>query len=82
MSRAFLTFAPIIKTIYLQTMAKIFVCLPLMDEPDNIGSLLACLHEQSFTDFRLIACVNQPDAWWEESEKKNRRAFIAGTLTT
>ncbi len=51
-------------------MAKVFVCLPLMDELENIGSLLACLQEQSYTDFHLIACVNQPDAWWNEPEKK------------
>ena len=41
-----------------------------MDELENIGSLLACLQKQNFTDFHLLACVNQPNAWWDEPEKK------------
>ncbi len=48
---------------------KIFVCIPLMDELENIPSLTGYLRQQTFTDFTVVICVNQPDSWWDDPEK-------------
>jgi len=51
---------------------KIFVCLPILNESENIPDLLRALNKQLYKNFELIACVNQPDEWWEEEEKKDQ----------
>ena len=48
---------------------KIFVCLPILNESVNLPHLLNSLEHQSFKNFELIACVNQPDDWWEITNK-------------
>ncbi len=37
-----------------------------MDEEAALPRLLACLEEQTYRRFSLIACVNQPDHWWQD----------------
>lgn len=49
--------------------AKIFVCLPILNESENIPDLLTALKKQSFKNFELIACVNQPEEWWTIPDK-------------
>jgi glycosyltransferase involved in cell wall biosynthesis len=58
------------KKITLDRGRKIFVALPLMDELENIRALLLCFQRQSFRNFEVVVCVNQPDRWWDDSEKK------------
>ncbi len=41
-----------------------------MNEPEALPFLLDCLSRQDFRNFRLIACVNQPESWWEEPRKQ------------
>ncbi len=48
---------------------KIFVCLPILNESENIPELLNSLKKQTFKNFELVACVNQPEEWWERPEK-------------
>lgn len=48
---------------------KIFVALPLSDELENIPALLDCFDKQSFRNFEVVVCVNQPEDWWELPEK-------------
>ena len=48
---------------------KIFICLPILNESENIPVLLDSLKNQSYKNFELIACVNQPEEWWEVDEK-------------
>lgn len=48
---------------------KIFLCLPVLNESENISTLLKCLENQSYKNFELIACVNQAEAWWAKPEK-------------
>ncbi len=48
---------------------KIYLCLPILNESENIGRLLQSLKQQSFQNFELIACVNQLDSWWETEDK-------------
>jgi len=47
----------------------IFVALPILNESDNINKLLTCLDLQTFSNFTLVACVNQYDNWWEDEVK-------------
>jgi len=49
----------------------IYVALPVLNEADNIGKLLKCLTSQSFNSFKLIACVNQYDSWWQSTDKQS-----------
>jgi len=48
---------------------KIFVALPVMNEMDYLPWFIACLKDQSVNHFKLIACVNQHDEWWEDERK-------------
>ncbi len=47
----------------------IFVALPILNESANINKLLTCIDIQTFSNFTLVACVNQYDNWWEDDEK-------------
>ncbi|MFO8129420.1 MAG: glycosyltransferase family 2 protein [Bacteroidales bacterium] len=49
---------------------KIWVALPLMDELENLTLIHDCLLGQKCVDFRLVVCVNQPEAWWQDVSKK------------
>jgi len=40
-----------------------------MNELENLPSLLADIESQSYVDFELYCCVNQPDAWWDDPLK-------------
>lgn len=49
---------------------KIFVCIPLMDELENLQQLLHCLRIQDYKNFLAVICINQPDQWWDDPEKQ------------
>ncbi|MBT3173313.1 MAG: hypothetical protein HN336_00565 [Lentimicrobiaceae bacterium] len=44
---------------------NIFVSLPVINESQNIPSLLDCLKSQTLKSYKLVVCVNQYDEWWE-----------------
>lgn len=46
-------------------MHRIFLAIPLMDEWENLSTLISDIHHQSFRDFTAVFCVNQPDHWWQ-----------------
>lgn len=48
----------------------IFVALPLIDELEHLPSLLGCCKNQSFKNFEVFVCVNQPDNWWDDPQKR------------
>ncbi|MBC8316120.1 MAG: glycosyltransferase [Bacteroidetes bacterium] len=48
----------------------IYVALPVMDELDWMPATLEAISAQSYPDVLVVACVNQPDEWWEDPEKK------------
>lgn len=60
---------------------ELFITVPLLDELEAITALLESLKAQTYPDFRVIFCVNQPDAWWNDPDKKtaceNNLATIA-----
>jgi hypothetical protein len=45
------------------------VALPVMDEPDFLPRVLNCIAGQSYRNFKVYVCVNQPDLWWNDPEK-------------
>lgn len=49
---------------------KIYLALPALNEANFISTTLDCIvNQQSTIDFETVICVNQPDEWWENSEK-------------
>lgn len=44
----------------------------MMDELDNLPRLLQLLAEQTFAQFALYVCVNQPDSWWTDGQEAHR----------
>jgi len=51
--------------------SRIYIALPLMDELENLPHLLEDLKKQTFSDFQVVVCVNQPDAWWDDPVKQS-----------
>jgi len=49
---------------------KIYIALPALNELETLPSFIADLKQQSFKNFRLYVCVNQPDDWWDLHEKR------------
>lgn len=47
----------------------VFVCLPVMQERAYLNHFLQCLKSQTYTKHRLIACVNHPEAFRNQSDK-------------
>jgi glycosyltransferase involved in cell wall biosynthesis len=37
-----------------------------MDEMERLPLLIQSIMDQTFRDFRLVVCVNQPDCWWDD----------------
>ena len=52
-----------------KTATQIFIALPVMNERGNLPTFFECLRNQSFQDFTLYVCVNQPDDWWAAKDK-------------
>lgn len=52
-------------------MQHLHICLPILNEFVNLNSLLDCLRKQSYTQYSLYACINQPEDWWDDSQKKS-----------
>ena len=51
----------------------ISIALPVMAELENVPKLLELLRHQTFRDFDLYVCVNQPEDGWEFSDSDRRR---------
>lgn len=50
---------------------KIFIAIPALDEFDHLPGLIADLKVQTFKDFIVYICVNNPDEWRSDPEKAN-----------
>lgn len=47
----------------------LYICLPILNEYENLPKLLASFKNQTYQNFIIIACVNQPEAWWDNKDK-------------
>ncbi len=50
-----------------------------MDEYEQIPDLLNSIRQQSYPNYKAIFCVNQPDQWWNDPE---RRAICESNRST
>lgn len=48
---------------------KIYIALPAQNELENMENFIRCCRDQSFKNFTLAVCVNQPEDWWQMPEK-------------
>ncbi len=48
---------------------KIFVAIPLLREYENLPVLFECINKQTYRNFECVVCVNQPDFWWNDTQK-------------
>jgi len=51
---------------------KLYICLPVLNEFEQLPQLLHSFIGQTYQNFKLIACVNQPEVWWDEEENKKK----------
>lgn len=58
----------------------ISVAIPLMDELENLPALVECLNKQTYRNFSVYVCVNQPESWWEDEEKRQICANNADSI--
>ena len=49
---------------------KLHICLPVLNESENLPKFIDALEKQSYTNFILYICVNQPDDWWSIADKR------------
>ena len=49
--------------------SQIAVAIPLMAESENLPNLVNCLEAQTFQNFKVFFCVNQPESFWQNPEK-------------
>lgn len=47
------------------------VAIPLMDELENLPELVMCLNHQTYHNYSVYMCVNQPENWWHNPEKSH-----------
>ena len=56
------------------------VAIPLMDELENLPALVECLNQQSYRNFSVYMCVNQPESWWEDETERQICANNADSI--
>jgi len=49
--------------------SKVYIALPALNEMDYLPQFVECLKYQSYQNFKLVICINQPDDWWEKVDK-------------
>jgi hypothetical protein len=49
--------------------SMIYVALPVLDELDTIRYFIEDIQSQTFKNYKLFVCINQPDNWWDLPEK-------------
>lgn len=60
-----------IKVAELSRLPVIHVSIPVLDEESLLYRTLECLENQSYSDIKVYICVNQPDEWWQDPEKRS-----------
>jgi len=45
------------------------IAIPLLEELENIPTLLKTIAAQKHANYKVYFCVNQPDAWWGNLDK-------------
>jgi hypothetical protein len=53
-----------------QNFPFLHIALPVLDEASLLPRLLDCIRSQTYRNFKLYACVNQPEEWWQDPERR------------
>lgn len=48
--------------------SRIFVALPALAEMSYLPEFIKCVKAQTFKNYELIICINQPESWWSDKE--------------
>jgi len=48
----------------------IHIAIPALNEFDHLPNTLDCISKQSYQEFIVYICVNQPESWWNKSDKE------------
>ena len=57
------------------------VAIPLLGELENLDKLLSSLRGQTFTNFTVFFCVNQPESWHDSTDVFHRDVVANNTET-
>lgn len=49
----------------------LYLAIPAMDEFENMAALLDILAQQDYPHRAAFICVNQPDTWWDDDQKRS-----------
>lgn len=49
---------------------KVYIAIPVLNEIDNLPGLIKDLNAQQVVNWEAVFCINQPDEWWGNSEKR------------
>jgi hypothetical protein len=49
---------------------KIYIALPVMNELALLPRLLSDLSNQTLKPEEMVVCINQPDSWWKDPDKR------------
>jgi cellulose synthase/poly-beta-1,6-N-acetylglucosamine synthase-like glycosyltransferase len=48
---------------------KVFIAIPSMNELESLPLLLKDLKAQTYGEFEILVCVNNPEEWWYDPSK-------------
>lgn len=49
---------------------QIYVAIPVMNECDLLKHCIDSIERQTYKNFQVVICINQPDEWWDNYEKR------------
>lgn len=52
------------------------IAIPVLAEYDNLPSLFESLKRQTFSDFDVYVCVNNPNTWSESEDERERSMYL------
>jgi cellulose synthase/poly-beta-1,6-N-acetylglucosamine synthase-like glycosyltransferase len=53
----------------MQNNPQIYFAIPVMDEADTLPLCISCIEKQTYSNIKVVICVNQPEAYWADSTK-------------
>ncbi|MEZ5198173.1 MAG: glycosyltransferase [Bacteroidales bacterium] len=54
----------------LSEIPNVYIALPAMDEFEYLPKVVDCIRNQNYPYIKLVVCINQPDSWWDNPERK------------
>src|ERR1035438_4117831 len=48
----------------------LYIAVPVLNETEVLDRFLQCITSQTYKKFKVFICVNQPEEWWDDPDKK------------